>query len=839
MALVPLLLVELALVALYVAGTLVAGERTGQTAEALAEQGLRDATSRQVDAISARLTGLGRLAQVFAGQVRVALATPTPPDPAERARWGTTPEGAWVTTRGGPGQAAMFYSGVKPIGEAELQKADRLARTDALMVDLQAADPMVQQVYFNSHDSLNRIYPYFDTASQFPPRMDIPSYNFYYEADLAHNPTRGVAWTDAYLDPAGAGWIVSALAPVYADGAAAGGDDRLDGVVGLDITLAAIVDQVLNLSTPWGGYAVLVDGGGTALALPPAAEAAWGLKDLRAHAYAQAVTQDTLKPEDYRLMSLQPLHGLAAQMAAAPRGVARVDLGGPQLAAWDTVGPTGWRLLLVVPEAAVYGPAEALRADGLRTAAWMVAGMVAFYALFFAVMARRAAHHARALSEPLRGIERMAASIAAGDRPEPPAPEGISELDATVTHIAELGDQLRARDRERAAHEVELSEAVAAERKANRARADFLATMSHEIRTPMHGILGMAELLHDGPLTEVQRAQLGLLQSSGRNLLAVLDDILDLSRVEAGRLELRPAPTDLRALCAEVVGLLVPLADRKGLRLQLDWPAGLPAWRAADPVRVRQILLNLVGNALKFTEAGGVTLRAAGDGPALRLTVEDSGPGVPEALRERIFEPFTQADTGAGRQHGGTGLGLAISRRLARAMGGELRLDCPPAGGAAFTFAALLPEAPAPAPPAAPAAPPAPPAPARVLLVEDNPVNQAYVRALLRKAGHPVDVAADAEAALELLRKGPYGLGLFDLHLPGMDGIALLRALRSLDADGRPRTPVLVATADVLPEDQAAALAAGAEGVLHKPFDAAGLLAAVARAIGPPPARPS
>lgn len=388
----------------------------------------------------------------------------------------------------------------------------------------------------------------------------------------------------------------------------------------------------------------------------------------------------------------------------------------------------------------------------------------------------------------------------------------------SISAVGVAGSLMRRRQWQREAWRVAHRRRREAERHSE-AKTRFLAMLGHEIRTPMTGVLGMAELMQAEPLTPRQRERLEALQSAGRHLLRLVNDSLDLARIEAGKLELLREPFDLHALADEVAGLLEPLARIKGLSFRLDKDEGAPCFLLGDATRVRQILLNLGHNAVKFCDRGGVRLRlAAAPGGGLRAEVSDSGPGLAPAQRARLFQRF---EPGAGRTHGGSGsgLGLAISQELAAAMGGRIQVRSEPGQGACFEV--LLPLPPAPAPPPVEPPPPGPSRARRLLLVEDDAVVASVVRELLENAGHHVDHAPNGLAALAMLEGDGYDLLLLDLDLPGLDGLALSRLLRDR-GDDTPRI-ALTARADAT----AAAHAAGMTGFLRKPITATQLLEAV------------
>lgn len=664
-ALVPLVLVETVLIAAYMLSNQFIRDANIEYVFRHADSELQLSVQREAEVVREQLLAVSRLSEVYRTALDKVLSSSTAVvsvSQQEKQNYERSPDGV-LYSKQDIGGAASFYSAITPANKQDLNKVYRLAQLDPLMKVIKDTNPLVSAVYFNSWDSYNRIYPWFKTPDRYPSDMNIPNYNFYYMASADYNPLQMPTWTNVYIDPAGGGWMTSCIVPVYRD-------TFLEGVAGFDIRIKAIIDRIQKLQIPWGGYAILVNSDGNIMALPPAGERDFDLKELTDYSYQDAIRHEVFKPERFNLFTRNRQDPIVGMIQNNMEGNGLMTLNGRRkLVAWQTIPETWWKLITVVDEQSVYSETKSL-ADHFRQIGYlMIAGLIVFYVCFISYLGWRSRRTSRLISGPLQHMSEMVNQISHEDYVQEKPRFQITELQETAKAIVRMAQQIQ--------HiTTDLRAAKSEAEKANKSKNLFLSSMSHELRTPLNAILGFGQLLqNDMSLSQSERINYANeILTAGHHLLSLIDDVLNLSNIEANKLApLKIESVDAVAVCAECCEMLRHLAEDKKLSLTTKLP-DQPMLVLADRTRLRQIIINLVSNAIKYNHSYGwvqITVDLMPDRHMIKISVHDTGNGIQTDRQTELFQPFNRLGYETSGIHG-TGIGLSISKQLIESMRGEI-----------------------------------------------------------------------------------------------------------------------------------------------------------------------
>ena len=663
-SIIPLLFIEITFIIIYWISSSISHQRNIAEMRRLATHHLSSIANREAAAIGAMLGGVEKSATIFASQAaRVLRSSDNGTGHSDVTLLESS--GGAIYSRPKPGQSTLYYSADHSTSDERYKKISRVINLDGIMIDTKSGNPLVSQIYFNSNDSLNYIYPPIDSISQYGEKLQVYKYNFYYEADARHNSRRKPVWTTAYLDPAGQGWLVSLIVPVW-------NGDLLEGVVGIDVTLSSIVREVLDLDLPWpGAYGMLVDRDGRIIALPPAGERDFGIKELGRSKQSGLVTQDTFKPNAFNITKRVDTRRLAQAMVGAESGLLDLDLGGGRLAAYAAVPGPGWHLILFVSPDEILADANRLQHQLRMVGYGMIGILLVFYAIFFLLLFWRARIFSQSVAQPLGVLEQLMDRISNGQFDQQPPHSDIVELDRLGEELCLMGRKLREARDELVNQEAMVTDAYARERATVENQRRFLRVMSHEFRTPLAIIDSCAQALARqaqdiGPAEVLKRSE--KLRRAVDRMTGVLEKTgALLSYSEDGGRHGQFVTYDLARLL-ETVARTVHV-EAGGRTIRLAGPAALPI--SGDPDLMKVVLEALLENARAFSSPGSVipiTMAPDARGGATLTIINPTDGLAPEDV-DTLGQPFLRGPNAISLP--GSGLGLYLARTLVERQQGQ------------------------------------------------------------------------------------------------------------------------------------------------------------------------
>ncbi|MCD5322401.1 MULTISPECIES: hybrid sensor histidine kinase/response regulator [Pontibacillus] len=940
-ALIPLLVVEIAFVGIYFVANEWSKNEMVDMIKDEAEDDMKESASREAEVVSNHVQSISNATEMYRDEIKGTLKEPAEMDGVDQNRLKQTDEGVLYTDKDRPdGGAGIFYSNLEKQDEGKIAQ---LLRKQDLMAHIYESQPLAASIYFNTYDSLNIIYPFVDgMEGMFDADLYIPDFLFYRRAMEDLNKERNQLWTTAYLDPARNDWVSSSIAPVYIG-------DRLEGVVGIDVTIRTIAEDILDLDLPWEGVGMLVQDDAEILALTEKGEDLLGIEELTDHQYDGTYKGDVFKPGPFNMFNHSHTKSLATVLVGQEDGLITMDWKGEKkLAAWSTVEGTGWRYLIFVDESAIYKDVYTMNQKLVQIGALMIVGLILFYIIFFVLLYRNSRYVSQTISKPLVEMNEMVTDIGQGNYYQRRRAFDIKELDETSKSIIEMGQNLgmsnkalrEAQEEVRSKEgdlralvmsiddvvmqldrdgtylnvwtndegklskprnellkmtisqvfseeesrvfmetiesvsetgkaenieyvidtlsgkrwfqgriapiidatgdyqqfvltarditplkemEKSLRDAKEEAERASQAKSDFLSSMSHELRTPMNAILGFAQLLQydtDHTLSATQDESVEEIIKAGNHLLTIINDILDLARVESGKLSISIEPVEIAPVIDEVMSITQPLANKRGIKLiGADSPCK-HQFVYADRTRLKQVLLNLMSNAVKYNREGGeITFSCYVQEGQVSFSVQDTGIGIAEDEIESIFEPFTRVPSDDIVE--GTGIGLTLSKQLISLMNGSISVISESDKGSTFWIELPLVEMNEQLTGHWEDSQISPilqfEGQKKVLYVEDNPANLNLVRRILETYEQIELISSTTgEMGIDLAQAHEPDLILIDLNLPGIDGFTVLSRLKELKETKD--LPVVAISANAMPRDIEKGLVAGFDDYLTKPI---------------------
>jgi signal transduction histidine kinase/CheY-like chemotaxis protein len=911
-ALIPLILVELIFICVYFGSFTWSQSNNVTLLKEQAQSELQHIVNQESNSINYQLSSISNSVMLFSAQIKQALST-----------------NANLTS---VDSNSLVYS-----KEKQQQKVSKILTMQKLMADIKNTEPLVTSIYFNSFDSLNVTYPYSSVNSN--TLINAPSYNFYYEADAEHNPYRSVKWTDAYIDPAGNGLITSCIYPVY-------NDNFLEGVVGIDVTLDNIANQVLTMEIPWQGYGLLVDKNGSILSFSNKNEIDFGLTE---KSYDKIQLKDKLNIDEFNLYKNEKLSTLANEVENNSSGFSTFTIkGDSKFISWSTISNTDWKLLVIVPEQNIYSKINSLKDSLIQMGVFIISGLVLSYFIFFVLLYRKAKETSYTFSNSLLEINTIVQKISNREYNPKPPKLNIAELRDVSAQIIKMGQNLgdtnknlllaqyqlmkketdlkalvnsitdiilevdakgnitnfwskshselfklyiqgcfksindlldpetsktarkkifyvmktkenayvdfniesnsglkwfqasispRLNDSTRvvvSARDITLQKKMAKSliaakeeaEKASKAKSEFLSSMSHELRTPLNAILGFSQILEldpESPLTDSQQESVKEIIKAGNHLLELINEVLDLSKIESGKLSISIESVSVKCVMEEALSIIKPFADSHEIEL-ITYPVETDdEFVYVDNTRLKQILLNLLSNAIKYNKQHGkVTFYHDRDEDKYRFHVIDTGIGLSKSDLDLIFKPFQRLNK-LNNTIEGTGIGLTVAKQLAELMNGTICVESEKGFGSHFwvEFQALNVCALDTNENEASVETPISLSDEKhytVLYVEDNPANLRLVdRILSQITSIKMLSATSGELCVDLAVAHRPDLILLDINLPGIDGYEVFKRLKMYEETKD--IPIVAISAHAMPKDVAKGIMIGFNDYITKPIN--------------------
>ena len=571
--------------------------------------------------------------------------------------------------------ASIYYSSKTKITDVERKKAIFTESMDVNLKSIVDINPLAVAAYFNSWDNMNRLYPFIDDVSaQYGEHIQMEDYNFYYLADKKHNPEKKAVWTGAYLDPAGLGWMLSCIVPIYQN-------DFLEGVTGVDITIDSFVKNILNQKFLYDAKLFIVDKDGMIIAMPEKIEELLKLKELKEHLYSNAILKTIEKPEDYNILRNNYIYSRNFNnLIKNNTSLEELNIEDKEyLALAQNVDETNWKLMILIDKDNILKSIQDLEELSKKIGYFAIGFLILFYVIFFYFLLRKINFFSEKITEPIVDLSKQTTLVTNENTEFENIDTNIEEISQLNNNFIHMINVLNERSRN-------LYEAKIQAEKANKLKDDFLANMSHELKTPLNSINIISSIMlknKSKSFNEKEIENLSIINKCGDNLETLVNDMLSLTKIDIRNDNLDNKTINIKDLINKIYKKYVKQAEEKNLKLDLYMGENLNLM-FSDEEKINQIINKLLSNAIKFSEKGTITLRIENTSNEIIILVEDNGIGIEKNMQEQIFDRFTQLDSSITRKYGGVGIGLAVCKELVLLLNGEITLSSFPNVGSIF-----------------------------------------------------------------------------------------------------------------------------------------------------------
>ena len=673
-SLIPILVVEVALIVLYFSINAYISSKNIQLLLKEAQSHSQVILKNEATIISDKLAEVSRMASILQFTHQNIMSNPKHFGlPFGEPKFDVAPNGVFYKTN--QVGSSLYYSSQTKITEVEKNKAFFTEAMDMSLKSVVDVNPNINAAYFNSWDNMNRLYPFIEKVyEQYGEHINMEDYNFYYLANLKHNPEKKPVWTSAYLDPAGNGWMLSCIVPIY-------NKDFLEGVTGLDITIDSFVKNILDRKLPYNANLFMIDKDGMIIAMPEKIESLLGLKELKEHLYTDSILKTISKPEEFNILTNKsPFASHFKSLVENKMSFATLKIDDKEyLTLQQNIDETNWKLMILINKENIFSSIEYLKELSNKIGYAAIAFLLLFYVIFFYFLLKRINVFSDSITKPIIDLSNQTSQISAKNT-------NVKILDTNVSEIYQLSSNFVSMINELNERTKRLYAAKIFAEEANKSKDDFLANMSHELKTPLNSINIISDVMmknKSGNLDEKQIKNLEIVHKCGKDLLYLINDVLDLSKLDAKQNHLRITKINVKEFMTSIYEMFYAQTKAKNLKLIFEIDDRLD-FIYSDQEKIKQIVKNLLSNALKFTSQGKIEFLIKDDKNNIKILIKDEGIGIAQDKLEYIFDRFKQLDGSTTRKYGGTGLGLTICKELITLLNAHIKVTSEENKGSTF-----------------------------------------------------------------------------------------------------------------------------------------------------------